>query len=182
MTPNFIPLLLLLQPFYSSLNFVQYNRGELIPFSHPLSVSSIYYDPWHPSCSIYMHDSLFAQSLSQVLFGLPLGLVLFTSYSIHLFIQSLSSFHNTCPYHRNPFCCSTEIMSSNSTLSLNPLLGTLSCSLMPHIRPFSSLPTEMPPQFPFLRARSHFHATHRYYFTHNCSTISLSLAVIYPYW
>jgi len=35
-----------------------------------------------------------------VFFGLPLGLAPSTSYSIHLFTQSLSSFCNTCPYHR----------------------------------------------------------------------------------
>ena len=64
----------------------------------------------------------------QVFFGLPLGLAPFTSYSIHFFTQSLSSFLNTCPYHRSLFCCSTEIMSSNPSLSLNPLLGILSCS------------------------------------------------------
>ena len=29
----------------------------------PLRFSSIYYDPWHPPCSIYMSDSLFPQSL-----------------------------------------------------------------------------------------------------------------------
>ena len=34
----------------------------------------------------------------------------------------------------------------------------------------------MPPHFPFLRAKSHFHAT--YYFAHNCCTISLSLSMI----
>jgi len=45
----------------------------------------------------------------------------------------LSSFRSICPYHCNLFCCSTEIMSSNHSLSLNPLFGTLSCSLMPHI-------------------------------------------------
>jgi len=32
--------------------------------NHPLSASSIYYNPWHPPCSIYVPDSLFAQSLS----------------------------------------------------------------------------------------------------------------------
>jgi len=69
----------------------------------------------------------------QVFFGLPLGLAPSTSYSIHFFIQSLSSFCSTCPYNRNLFCCSTEIMSSNRSLSLNPLLGTLSCSLTTHI-------------------------------------------------
>jgi len=49
--------------------------------------------------------------------------------SMHLFTQSLSYFRNT--YHRNLFCCSTEIMSSIPSLSLNPLLGTLSCSFTP---------------------------------------------------
>jgi len=46
----------------------------------------------------------------QVYFGLPLGLTPSTSYSIHFFTQSLSSFRNTCPYHRSLFCCSTEIV------------------------------------------------------------------------
>ena len=31
----------------------------------PLSASSIYYDPWHPSCSIHAPESLFPQSLSE---------------------------------------------------------------------------------------------------------------------
>jgi len=51
-----------------------------------------------------------------------------TSYSIHFFTQSLSSFCRTYPYHRNLFCCSTEIMSSNPSLSLNPLHGTVDYS------------------------------------------------------
>jgi len=66
----------------------------------------------------------------QVFFGLPLGLAPSTSYSIHFFTQSLSSFCNTC--RCSLFCC-TVIMSSNPTDSLNPLLGILFCSLMPHI-------------------------------------------------
>jgi len=69
----------------------------------------------------------------QVFFGLPLGLAPSTLYSIHFFTQSLSSFCNTCPYHHNLFRCSTEIMSSNPSLSLNSLLGILSCSFTPHI-------------------------------------------------
>jgi len=69
----------------------------------------------------------------QVFFGLPLALVPSTSYSIHFFTQSLSSFRNTCPYHRNLFCCSTEIISSNPSLPVNSLLGTLSCNFIPHI-------------------------------------------------
>jgi len=69
----------------------------------------------------------------QVLFGLPLGLAPSTSYSIHFFTQSLSSFCSTYSYHRNLFCYSTEIMSSNPSLFVNPLLGTVSWSLMPLI-------------------------------------------------
>jgi len=71
----------------------------------------------------------------QVFFGLPLGLALSTSYSIHFFTQLLSDFCSTCPYHPhcNQYCCSTEIMSSNLSLFLIPSLGTLSWCLMPHI-------------------------------------------------
>jgi len=40
-----------------------------------------------------------------------------TSYSIHFFTQSSSSFHSTCPYHRSLFCCSTNVISSVPNLS-----------------------------------------------------------------
>jgi len=100
--------------------------------NHPLSASSIYHDP-HLLCSFYVPDGLFQQSLSKFSLVYRLTRLPFTLYSIHFFIQSLSSFHNTCPYHCNMFCCSTEIMSSNPSLSLNFLVGILSCSLMPHI-------------------------------------------------
>jgi len=55
---------------------------------------------------------------------LPVQSTCSTVFFQNLFTQSLSYFCITCPYHRNPFCCS---------LSLNPLLTTLFCSLMPHI-------------------------------------------------
>jgi len=42
----------------------------------------------------------FCTTSVQVFFGLVLGLAPSTSYSIHFFTQSLSSFHSTCPYHR----------------------------------------------------------------------------------
>jgi len=129
--------------------------------------------------NLHTWQSFFTISL-QVFFGLPLGLAPLTSYCVHFFAQSLSSSCSTCPYHCNLFRCSTEIMPSNPSLSLNPLLGILFCSFTPH--PFSSLPAEVPRHFPFLRARSHFHAT--YYFTHNrCTTAaSFSLSMKYPYW
>jgi len=88
----------------------------IVVISHPLSASSIYYDPWHLPCSIYVPDSLFPQFF-QVFFGLPLGLAPSTSYSIHFCTQSLSSFCSICPYHRSLFCCSTEIMPSNPSPS-----------------------------------------------------------------
>ena len=52
------------------------------------------------------------------LVGLPLGLEPSTSCSIHLFIQSLCSFRNTCPYHQILFRCSTDNVSSIHNLSL----------------------------------------------------------------
>ena len=59
----------------------------------------------------------------QVLFGLPLGLGPSTSYSMHFFTQSSSSFC-TCPYQRSMFCCNTNAMSSIPSLSLSaPYLG-----------------------------------------------------------
>jgi len=86
-------------------------------------------------------------------------------------------------YYYNHFMALTalwilsEIMSSNPSLPLNPLLETLSCSLAPHIHLtilISALRSAN--HFPFLWARSHCHAT--YYFAHNCCTISLSLSMI----
>jgi len=83
-------------------------------------------------CVQFPCRTVFFDYLSPSFLWFPLRLAPSTSYSIHFFTQSLS-FYSTCPYHRNLFCCSTEIMSSNPSLSLNRLLGTLSCSLTPHI-------------------------------------------------
>jgi len=51
----------------------------------------------------------FSTNSVQVFFGLPLGLAPSTSYSINFFTQS-NLFCNTCPYRRNLFHCSTEIV------------------------------------------------------------------------
>jgi len=70
----------------------------------------------------------------------------------------------TCPCHYNPFCCSTEIMFSIPSLSLNSLLETLSLTLSSHINLTILISAHWSAtSFSFLRARSHFHATH--YFT-----------------
>jgi len=106
-----------------------------VVISHPLSASSIYYNPWYPTCVIYVPDG--PQSPSFLWFtSWPVTLYFIPHTFLH---QSLSSFCCTWLYHCNLFRCSTEIMSSNPSLSLNPLLGTLSCSLMPHPSDYSHL-------------------------------------------
>ena len=77
---------------------------------------------WQSFCTTSVH----------VLFGLPIGIEPSTSYSIRFFIQSVSSFHNTCPYHHNLLGCSIKIVSSIPSLSLNSLLGILSFTLTLH--------------------------------------------------
>jgi len=111
---------------YSPTHTYHGHQSSLICFLHLL---------WFMASSLFsLHDWQSFSTISlKVFFGLPLGLAPSTLYCIHFFTQSLSSFCSTCPYHHNLFCCSTEIMSFNPSLSLNPLLGTLSCSLMPRI-------------------------------------------------
>jgi len=53
----------------------------IMVINHPISASSICYDPWHPPCSVYMPDSLFPQSPSFL--WCTLGLAPSTLYSIH---------------------------------------------------------------------------------------------------
>jgi len=75
-----------------------------ISFFHlPRSIASSLFKlrAWQSLCTTSFH----------VLFGLPLGLEPSTSYSIHFFTQSVSSFCSTWPYHRNQFCCSINIIS-----------------------------------------------------------------------
>ena len=87
------------------------HQSSLICFLHLLRsmASSLFnFCVWHSFSTISL----------QVFFGLPLGLAP-SAYSIHFFTQSLSSFLSTCPYHCNLFCSSTEIMSSNPSLSLS---------------------------------------------------------------
>jgi len=55
-------------------------------------------------------------------------------FILHLFPHPIIDFFlQHMPYHHKLFCCSTEIMWSNLSLFFNPLLGTLSCSITPHI-------------------------------------------------
>ena len=86
----------------------------------PTTIIVVINHPYLLSPSTTTHGILCIQSTCSTVFfhNLPLGLVPSTLYSIHFFTQLLSSFRSTCPYHyhRNLFRCSTEIMSSNSSL------------------------------------------------------------------
>jgi len=69
--------------------------------------------------------------LTVFLHHLSLGPLWSTSWSrtLHFvfhtfFTESLYSFCKTCPYHRNLFCCSTKIMSSVPSHSLNSTLAS----------------------------------------------------------
>ena len=115
-----------------------------------LSASSIYREPWHHPCSFHIFGNLCTTS-NDVLFGLPMGLEPSTSYSIHFFTQSLSSFCNTCPYHRNLFCCSNDVMPTIPSLSLNSLFKLYpSTSHHTSTWPFLSLSSEVSSHFLFL--------------------------------
>jgi len=118
----------------------------ILIINYPLSsASSIYYNNsiLHPACSIYVLLLVQFTCLKVFLHNLsprPLSSTGYlclepsTSYTIHFFTQSLSSFHNTCGclYHHSLFCCSAEIMSCITSLYLNSFLRTLSLTSHTH--------------------------------------------------
>jgi len=53
----------------------------IVVISHPLSASPIYYEPYHPLCSIYVPDSLFPQSPSFLWFTSWPGILHFILHS-----------------------------------------------------------------------------------------------------
>ena len=128
------------QPFYvpsGTTRVSQYQKKHSPthhPDHHPVFIS-FFHLPWSIASSLFklLAWQSFCTTSVHVLFGLPLGLEPSTSYSIHAFTQSVSSFRSTCPYHRNLFCCSINIISSITSLSLNSLLVTLSFALTLHI-------------------------------------------------
>jgi len=116
--------------FYSPLSWntrvSQYQKKHSLthtyPYRQPSFISFLHLLQSRTSSLFNLHAwQFFCTTSVQVLFGLPLGLEPSTSYSVHFFTQSLSSFQNTCPYHHNLFCCSAEStgMSSNPSLSLS---------------------------------------------------------------
>ena len=132
------------QPFYGSVEFVRDNQGEPVPqetFTHSHSSwSSIIL-----ICLLHLLRSMasslfnpralrsFSTMSLQVFFSLPLGL----APPLHT-LQISSPNHNLITAHAHTIATCFALvprlcMSSNPSLSLNSLLGTLSCSFMPHI-------------------------------------------------
>ena len=143
--------------------------GETFTHSHlSLSASSVYCDlfnfhAWQSFCKSFL--------VYHLVWNSPL-------IPIHFFTQSLSFFYNTLPHYHNLFCCSTEIMSSNPSLSLIALLGILSFTLISHIRLTILIAAcWSATSFLSLQARFHFHAT--YYFSHICCSPSYNQWYIY---
>ena len=93
------------QPFYSPLSKTtrvsQYQKKHSPtrhPDHHPIFIS-FFHLPRSIASSLFKLRAWqsFCTTSFHVLFGLPVGLEPSTSYSIHVFTQSMSSFRNTCP-------------------------------------------------------------------------------------
>jgi len=96
------------------------------PGHHPIFINFFHLPQSMTSSQFKLHAwQSFCTTSLHVLFGLPLGLEHSTSYSVYFLTQSVSSFHNICPYHRSLFCCSINIISSIPSFSLNSLLETI---------------------------------------------------------
>ena len=91
------------------------HRPSFIYFLHFLRSNSLF--------SLRAWQSSSTTSL-QVLFDLPLGLGPSTSYSMHFFTQSSSSFRSTCPYHCGLFCCNTNAANINNYKLLTGYIRT----------------------------------------------------------
>jgi len=129
------------QPFYGPLSgttwvsrYQKKHSPTHHPDHHPIFIS-FFHLPQFTASSLFNLRAWqsFCTTSLHVLFGLTLGLEPSTSYSIHFFTQSVSSFRSKCSYYCNLFCCSIDIISSIPSLSLNFLLGTLSFTLTLHI-------------------------------------------------
>ena len=110
---------------------LQFTHTLILIINHPLSASST-----------TIHSILFVQFMHLTVFlhHLSPGALWSTSWSgifyfiLHIFLLTIIVFfsqHMLIPLL--PFCCSTEIMWSILTLSLNSLLGNSIFALMPHI-------------------------------------------------
>jgi len=104
----------------------------IVVISHPLSASSIYYNPRHPPCLSYVPDKIFPQSLSEF------SSVYLLAWHPLLHTPYISSSNRCLLFAAHAHTIVTWFgvvlrLSSDPSLSFNPLLGILSCSFTPHI-------------------------------------------------
>jgi len=131
-----LKLLLLLQPFYSSLDFIQFNSGEPVPeetFTHShLSCSSIIPYLLPPSITIYGILLVQVTYLTVFLYNLcpkfPVVCLMVWHPALHT--PCISSPNHCLLFaahaHAIATCLAVVLkLSSNPSLPLNPLLGTL---------------------------------------------------------
>jgi len=122
------------QPFYSSLDFVRDNPVSRYQKKHSLTHTycghqlylicfTIYCDPWHPPCSLTVFFHKLCPSLA---WHPPLHSPYISSHNHCLLFAAHAHTIATC-FAVVPRLCHLILV------SLNPLLGTLSCSFMPHI-------------------------------------------------
>jgi len=122
------------QPGWASTRRNIHPLTPIVVISHPLSASSIFYDPWHLPCSIYMPES-FSKISIQVFLGLP-G----TLHSIlHTFLHPNIVFFFTAHAHTIATCFAVVpklchlILVSLSTLYLELYLVASFSFLMGHV-------------------------------------------------
>jgi len=110
---------------------------------HPLTLIVVISHPLSASLSVTIHGILPVQfTCLIVFFHNPSPSFLWSiswpgtlNFILHTFLYPIIVFYSQhLPISSHLFCCSTKIMSSNPSLSLDPLLGNLSCSLTSHIR------------------------------------------------
>jgi len=124
---------------FTTLNFLQYNPGQPVPaetFTHSHPSWSLVI-PYLLPPSIMIHGIFPVQFTCLTLFFHNLSkfsLVYLLAWHPQFHTPYISSSNHCLLFaahaHTITFCCSTEIMSYNPSLSVNPLLGTPSCSLM----------------------------------------------------
>jgi len=103
-------------------------------YRHPLSPSAIYYDPWHPPCSIYVPDSLFPQSLSKF------SLVYLLAWHPQLHTPCISSPNHCLLFvaHAHTIAICFAVV-PRLCLSQPFTWNSISCSLTPHLSNHSHL-------------------------------------------
>ena len=120
------------QPGWASTKRNIHPLTPIMVINHPLSASSIYYNTWHTLGSIYGPDSLFPQSLSKF------SLVYLLAWHPPLHTRYISSPNHCLLFAAHAHTIATRFavvprLCHLILVSLNPLRGTLSCSLTVHI-------------------------------------------------